>query len=73
MSKYPDKINNEDHLEELLSRPGAKLSEMFSRVEGDIMFLGVSGKIGPSLARMASRACAGAGMKKRIIGVATSY
>lgn len=70
MSKYPDKINNEDHLEELLSRPGAKLSEMFSRVEGDIMFLGVSGKIGPSLARMASRACAGAGMKKRIIGVA---
>jgi len=46
MTEYPDKINNEDQLEELLSRFGTELSEMFLRVEGDIMFLGVSGKIG---------------------------
>ena len=70
MTEYPDKINNEDHLEELLSRPGAELTNMFSRAKGDIMFLGISGKIGPSLAKMARRACENTGIKKRILGVA---
>jgi hypothetical protein len=70
MTEYPDKINNEDQLEELLSRPGAELAKMFSRVKGDIMFLGISGKIGPSLAKMASRACENTVVKKRILGVA---
>ena len=46
-----------------------RLIEMFSRLDGDIIFLGVAGKIGPSLARMAKRACDEAGIKKRIIGV----
>jgi nucleoside-diphosphate-sugar epimerase len=66
---YPEKIENEEQLEELLSRPGKGLIEMFSRLEGGIIFLGVSGKIGQSLARMAKRACDEAGIKKRIIGV----
>ena len=70
MTEYPDKINNEDHLEELLSKPGAELTNMFSRAKGDIMFLGISGKIGPSLAKMARRACENTGIKKRILGVA---
>jgi hypothetical protein len=70
MTEYPDKIISEDHLEELLSRPGTELTEMISRVKGDMMFLGVSGKIGPSLARMALRACEKAGIRKRILGVA---
>lgn len=70
MTEYPDKINNGDQLEELLSRPGAELAKMFSRAKGDIMFLGISGKIGPSLAKMARRACENTGEKKRILGVA---
>jgi hypothetical protein len=70
MTEYPDKINNQDHLEELLSRPRAELTEMFSRTKGDIMFLGISGKIGPSLAKMARRACENTKVKKRILGVA---
>ena len=70
MSIYPDKITNEEELEELISRPRPEAIEMFSHVDGDIMFLGVSGKIGPSLARMAKRACDRAGVKKRIAGVA---
>jgi nucleoside-diphosphate-sugar epimerase len=37
---------------------------------GDIMILGVAGKMGPSLARLARRACDRAVVKKRIIGVA---
>jgi nucleoside-diphosphate-sugar epimerase len=69
MFKYPAKIENEEQLEELLSRPGAELIEMFSRLDGDLIFLGVSGKIGPTLARMAKRASDETGSKKRIIGV----
>jgi nucleoside-diphosphate-sugar epimerase len=69
MITYPEKIVNEEQLEELLSRPGAEAIEMFSRIDGDLIFLGVSGKIGQSLARMARRACDQAGSKKRIIGV----
>ena len=69
MKKYPEKIENEEQLEELLSRPGKEATEMFSRIDGDIMFLGITGKIGPSLALMAKRACDNAGVKKRIFGV----
>jgi nucleoside-diphosphate-sugar epimerase len=39
-------------------------------LEGDILILGVAGKMGPSLARRARRACELAGVKKRITGVA---
>ena len=69
MPDYPDKITSEDQLEELLSRPEPGLEEIFRRVEGDILILGVSGKIGPSLAKMARRACNNAGIRKRILGI----
>lgn len=69
MNEYPDKVTREEQLEELLSRPGDEVTRMFSRVDGDLMFLGINGKIGPSLAHMAKRACDKAGVKKRIIGV----
>ncbi|HAM09483.1 MAG: epimerase [Bacteroidetes bacterium GWE2_41_25] len=69
MLNYPEKISNEEQLEELLSRPGKEVIEMFSRLEGDLIFLGIAGKIGKSLAVMAKRACDKAGVKKRIIGV----
>ena len=70
MTKHIDKITNEEQLEELISRPGAEAIQMFSRIDGDIIFLGISGKIGPSLARMAKRACDESGVKKRITGIA---
>jgi nucleoside-diphosphate-sugar epimerase len=69
MTKLPEKIVNEEQLEELLSQPSAEVIKMFSKIDGDIIFLGVSGKIGQSLARMARRACDEAGSKKRIVGV----
>lgn len=65
----PDKIKNEEELEELLSRPTDKTVEFFKHLDGDIIFLGIAGKIGPSLAHMALRACHEAGVKKRIYGV----
>jgi nucleoside-diphosphate-sugar epimerase len=69
MNEYPELITNEEQLEELLSQPSDEVISMFSRIDGDIMFLGVGGKIGPSLAQMAKLACDQAGVKKRIIGV----
>jgi nucleoside-diphosphate-sugar epimerase len=70
MKDYPDKITDLDMLEDLLSTPSGESVKMFSRLEGDIMFLGAGGKIGPSLAGMAKRACDEAGVEKRMYGVA---
>ncbi|MGC9353103.1 MAG: NAD-dependent epimerase/dehydratase family protein [Mariniphaga sp.] len=69
MMDYPEKIANEEELEELLSRPSGDSVELFKKLDGGILFLGIAGKIGPSLACMAKRACSEAGVKKRIIGV----
>lgn len=69
MNDYPEKILNEEQLEELLSRPSAETIALFKKLEGDIIFLGIAGKIGPSLANMAKRACEKAGINRRIIGV----
>jgi len=71
MDNYPEKIVSDEQLDEILSRPGSEAIDMFSRLDGDIIFLGVSGKIGISLAHMAKRACDEAGIKKRIIGVSS--
>lgn len=67
--EYPEKIANEEELEELLSCPSADTAELFKRLEGDVIFLGIAGKIGPSLALMAKRACSKSGVSKRITGV----
>jgi len=49
-----------------MSRPSDALARDLRNVPGDIMVLGVGGKMGPTLARMARRAAPG----KRVIGVA---
>lgn len=49
-------IPNEDALEELLSRPGKPLCDFIRSIEGPLVILGATGKMGPSLARMAARA-----------------
>ncbi len=69
MINYPDTITDEKQLDELLSRPSEQVVEMLSRTDGDILFLGIAGKIGPGLALMAKRACDKAGVKKQITGV----
>ncbi|MFH0759756.1 MAG: NAD-dependent epimerase/dehydratase family protein [Bacteroidota bacterium] len=69
MKKYPDQISDTAALEDLLSQPTEAAVKMLSEIEGDIMFLGIGGKIGPTLAKMAKRACDQAGVKKRIHGV----
>lgn len=64
------KITSVEQLEELLSRPSAADRDFMASLDGDLMILGVAGKMGPSLAVRARRAADDAGVKKRIIGVA---
>lgn len=69
MERYPDFFRNEEELEEALAMPSEEVIEMVKRVDGDIIFLGVAGKMGVSLARMAKKACDIAGIDKTIYGV----
>jgi nucleoside-diphosphate-sugar epimerase len=62
----PERFENVEQLEEAMSRPSQALVDDLRRVPGDIMVLGVGGKMGPTLARMARRAAP----DKRVIGVA---
>lgn len=65
-----DRIDNVEHLEDLLSEPTEAAVQALGAVEGDLIILGVAGKMGPTLARMAVRASERAGVRRRVIGVA---
>src|SRR5688572_24722157 len=49
-------IKDVEQLEEVLSRPDDDVITDLGRLDGDILVLGASGKMGPTLARMARRA-----------------
>src|SRR6266850_228870 len=55
MTDLPDRFRDADHLEEVMTAPTPELVAELSSVEGDIIILGVGGKIGPTLARLAKR------------------
>jgi nucleoside-diphosphate-sugar epimerase len=63
-------VSSEQQLDEVLARPYPETVEMMRRLDGDIIILGVGGKMGPTLARMAANACREAGVSSRVIGVA---
>jgi nucleoside-diphosphate-sugar epimerase len=69
VSSYKKSIRDVEELEELLSEPTAGAIDAMSALDGDILVLGVGGKMGPTLARMAKRASELAGVKRRVIGV----
>lgn len=62
----PGRFRDEAHLEEVMTTPDEGLIADLARVPGDIAILGVGGKMGPTLARLAKRAAP----KKRIVAVA---
>src|SRR5262245_59140693 len=53
-------------LDAFLARPGRALASDLTAIDGDIIVLGVGGKMGPTLARLARAAAP----NKRVIGVA---
>jgi nucleoside-diphosphate-sugar epimerase len=62
-------IQSEAELEDRLSTPSAADVAFFRELEGDLIIIGVAGKMGPSLARLATRASQASGVPRRIIGV----
>lgn len=68
--KHPESIADTAQLEELLSTPSADLVGMMKRLEGDIMILGIAGKMGVTMGRLAVRAIREAGVDRKVIGVA---
>jgi len=62
----PDTIPDVAALDELLCRPSQALIDDLKKVDGDIIILGVAGKMGPTLAGLAKAALP----DRRIIGVA---
>ena len=66
----PTVVTHEQQLENLLSAPSNVVVNRFRQLAGDVLILGVAGKMGPSLAHMARRAMSDAGAKGRVIGAA---
>jgi nucleoside-diphosphate-sugar epimerase len=62
-------IRDVEQLEELLSEPSEGAIRALGSVKGDILILGVGGKMGPTLARMAKRASDLSGVERHVIGV----
>ena len=62
----PNRLDSVAHLEDVMTTPSSALQATLQDVPGDILVLGVGGKMGPSLARLAKRAAP----HKRVIGVA---
>ena len=62
----PETIPDITALDDLLCRPSQALIDDLNKVDGDIMILGVAGKMGPTLAGLAKAALPG----RRVIGVA---
>src|SRR3954454_21574256 len=62
----PETIADTGALDDLLCRPTRALIDDLATVDGDIMILGVAGKMGPTLAGLAKAASPG----RRVIGVA---
>ena len=62
----PETIADIAALDDLLCRPSQALIDDLGKVDGDIMVLGVAGKMGPTLAGLAKAALP----DRRVIGVA---
>src|SRR6185436_8051149 len=62
----PDRFRDVDHLEDVMTAPSGALVADMAKLSGDLIILGVGGKIGPTLARLAKRAAP----NKRVVGVA---
>jgi len=63
----PSVIEDEAHLEDLLSRPSPSDVAFARTLSGDVLVLGAGGKMGPSLARRVRRAIEKAGGRNRVL------
>ena len=66
VAAWPERFADEAALEDFMTTPDDALCDSLARVDGDIIVLGVGGKMGPTLAGLAKRAAPG----KRVVGAA---
>ncbi len=66
MNEPPKSFPDLEAVEEFMTRPDPALVDDLAALDGDILILGVGGKMGPTMARLAKRAAP----DKRIVGVA---
>jgi nucleoside-diphosphate-sugar epimerase len=65
-SALPERFASSEALDDFLTSPSLPLVDELATVDGDLLVLGVAGKMGPTLARLAKRATPA----RRVIGVA---
>ena len=65
----PESFRGESHFDDVMTEPSAALVEMMGRIKGDIMILGIGGKMGYTLGRQALRAIRRAESGGRVVGV----
>jgi len=66
----PARIETPEQLDEVMTAPTPEVIESMRACPGDLLILGVAGKMGPTLAVLARRAMDAAGVPGEVIGVA---
>ncbi|MBX3499036.1 MAG: NAD(P)-dependent oxidoreductase [Alphaproteobacteria bacterium] len=66
MSTLPKRFETVEAMEDFMTTPSPRLIADLAKASGDILVLGVAGKMGPTLARLAKRAAP----DRRVVGVA---
>lgn len=69
MQAFPEIIDSESALDDVLTQPSAKLIEFVKTLRGPLLILGAGGKMGPTLAVRAKRAALEAGCDLDVIAV----
>ena len=72
MKNFPESFSSQKELDEFINTPSSELVEYFRSLEGDVMVLGGSGKMGPAVSMMAKKAAELSGVDRNIYAVARS-
>ena len=67
----PDAIETVAQLEDIMTRPSPRLVEAMRSLAGDIVIIGVGGKMGPTLAKLAARAIEASGVARNVTAAST--
>ena len=67
--EMPELIETEAELDRLLARPYPELVALMRRLEGDVIILGIAGKMGVSLGTLAINAVRASGVPRQVYGV----
>jgi nucleoside-diphosphate-sugar epimerase len=67
--KFPERCESEEHLDTVLAEPYPELGALLGKMDGDVIILGIAGKMGITLGMAAVNAIRRAGLTKAVIGV----